>query len=69
MCMVTIKANPDGPLLVEGEGITLIGMDGQNIATKAPFALCRCGKSRNKPFCDGTHGTSGFKSEKVGSEF
>ena len=37
---------------------------GQPCATATGVALCRCGGSRNKPFCDGTHGTIGFTDEK-----
>jgi CDGSH-type Zn-finger protein len=45
----------DGPLLVRGP-ITLRDQDGNEIALdRTPIALCRCGKSRLRPFCDGTH--------------
>jgi CDGSH-type Zn-finger protein len=37
---------------------------GDPCATVTGVALCRCGGSRNKPFCDGTHGTNGFTDEK-----
>jgi CDGSH-type Zn-finger protein len=37
---------------------------GDPCATVTGVALCRCGGSSNKPFCDGTHGTSGFTDEK-----
>src|SRR5437764_9058698 len=36
---------------------------GEACATVRGIALCRCGASKNKPFCDGTHGTIGFSSE------
>ena len=39
--------------------------DGESCATVAGVALCRCGGSNNKPFCDGTHGKNGFTDEKV----
>jgi CDGSH-type Zn-finger protein len=40
---------------------------GELLSTVSGVALCRCGASKNKPFCDGTHGTIGFSSEnKVG---
>ena len=35
------------------------------VETKPQMALCRCGGSQNKPFCDGTHSTNGFSSEKL----
>jgi CDGSH-type Zn-finger protein/uncharacterized Fe-S cluster protein YjdI len=57
-----IKRVPDGPLLVSGNftivtGAGRVGWRG----TKA--ALCRCGKSETKPFCDGSHSPAGFKAE------
>jgi len=33
---------------------------GESLSTVSGVALCRCGASKNKPFCDGTHGTIGF---------
>ena len=45
----------DGPLLVRGPFL-LTDQDGNEIATgRETVALCRCGKSRTRPFCDGTH--------------
>jgi CDGSH-type Zn-finger protein len=43
-----------GPLWVKG-GIQVIGSDGQPYEIRNRVTLCRCGKSMNKPFCDGTH--------------
>ncbi len=58
---VTITPYRDGPLLVRGP-VRLTSADGQPIETdRDPIALCRCGKSRLKPFCDGTHKTIGFR--------
>jgi CDGSH-type Zn-finger protein len=51
--MVEIKAIPDGPLEVSGI-VELILPDGTGQKSGSPF-LCRCGKSGNKPFCDGSH--------------
>jgi len=47
---------PDGPLKVEGD-IPLVDTEGNAVPTRegAPYFLCRCGASQNKPFCDGTH--------------
>jgi CDGSH-type Zn-finger protein/ferredoxin len=36
---------------------------GESLSTIRGVSLCRCGASKNKPFCDGTHGTIGFSSE------
>jgi CDGSH-type Zn-finger protein len=45
----------DGPLLVRGP-FRLVDQDGHEISIDRPtVALCRCGKSRSRPFCDGTH--------------
>jgi CDGSH-type Zn-finger protein len=52
----------NGPLLVEGS-CQLIDREGNEVARCGPFALCRCGKSLKKPFCDGTHAKIGFKDE------
>jgi CDGSH-type Zn-finger protein len=57
----TITVYPDGPLLVRGP-IDLRGADGEPIRVDRPVvALCRCGKSLIRPFCDGTHKQAGFK--------
>lgn len=50
----------DGPIILRGD-FTLVTPDGQPIeAEGSTVALCRCGKSRRKPFCDGTHKLVGF---------
>ena len=52
---VVITPYRDGPLLVRGP-FTLRDQDGNEIEVgRKTVALCRCGKSRNRPFCDGTH--------------
>ena len=51
----TITPYRDGPLVIRGP-FRLTDQDGREIAVKrATIALCRCGKSRMRPFCDGTH--------------
>lgn len=54
---VTVCA--DGPLYLRGQ-IELVGSDGQTIAHETRVALCRCGASGNKPYCDGSHESIGF---------
>ena len=45
----------DGPLIVRGP-FRMVDQDGQEIEVdRGTIALCRCGKSRIRPFCDGTH--------------
>lgn len=57
---VRIKARESGPYLVTGT-VTLTDCDGQPYTvTGANIALCRCGGSQTKPFCDGSHRTNGF---------
>lgn len=55
----SIMVRPNGPLICKGNtDITLLNADGELILKDKEFALCRCGLSRNKPFCDGTHKTT-----------
>lgn len=55
--MVTVTK--DGPYAVTG-GIELIGAEFGEGASRERYTLCRCGASRNKPFCDGSHWRVGF---------
>jgi CDGSH-type Zn-finger protein len=60
--MTEITARENGPYLIRGE-FTLVDADGNRYelpADKPAVALCRCGGSTNKPFCDGTHSRTGF---------
>jgi CDGSH-type Zn-finger protein len=61
-----IECKPDGPYLVNGL-LDLRSSNGQSIATQPVVALCRCGGSSNKPFCDGTHRRNGFSGARVSS--
>ena len=66
MADVTIKVRDHGPFLVEGP-ITIVDAAGNNFevpANKPAIALCRCGQSKRKPFCDGTHKDCGFVAEE-----
>ena len=57
----TVTPYEDGPLLLRGN-FTLTTPDGDVIDPgRRTVALCRCGKSALKPFCDGTHKAIGFK--------
>jgi len=60
----TIELEKDGPLKVTGLE-TFLNSRGEAIATMKVVALCRCGASKNKPFCDGTHSRIGFTDEKA----
>jgi CDGSH-type Zn-finger protein len=58
---VRITPYRDGPLLVRGP-VALTDQDGTPIETRrGTIALCRCGRSQMRPFCDGTHKVAGFR--------
>jgi CDGSH-type Zn-finger protein len=60
---MTARLTPyrDGPYLIRGE-FELTDQDGEPIdARRGTIALCRCGASRTKPFCDGTHKAIRFR--------
>lgn len=67
--IVKIQAKKNGPYLVEApEGaVQLVDADGHeyNLTGKTVFALCRCGASVNKPFCDGAHSRIGFQAAEA----
>jgi len=54
-----VRASASGPLLVSG-GVRIVDAEGNVLYEGEKAALCRCGGSSNKPFCDGTHKTNGF---------
>ncbi|MFA7496941.1 MAG: CDGSH iron-sulfur domain-containing protein [Acidithiobacillus sp.] len=49
-----------GPIWLRG-GVQLVGADSFAYEVRNRMTLCRCGASQNKPFCDGTHASIGFK--------
>jgi CDGSH-type Zn-finger protein len=56
-----VSVYEDGPLIVRGE-FTIRAQDGQLIPSgRRTVALCRCGQSAIKPFCDGSHARTGFR--------
>jgi CDGSH-type Zn-finger protein len=59
---VTIVNN--GPIRIEGEFV-IADSEGNEygLAGRSVISLCRCGLAENKPFCDGSHGRSGFSSQ------
>ena len=61
MADVTIRPSKNGPYIVEGS-VDLFDTEGNQMRLDKPrIALCRCGASSNKPFCDGTHSKIGFQ--------
>ncbi|MEO6397754.1 MAG: CDGSH iron-sulfur domain-containing protein [Tepidiformaceae bacterium] len=61
MSEVSIQVRNNGPYLVKG-GVVVMDADGNSFETKETVALCRCGHSNNKPFCDGGHSAADFQS-------
>ena len=67
MADVVIRLRPNGPLVIDGP-FTLIDQEGNpfTLPTDKPLvALCRCGQSGRRPFCDGTHKTCGFEAPEL----
>lgn len=60
---IEIKTVTDGPLVFTGR-FELVDGKGDSDSIRENAALCRCGQSKNKPFCDGTHNQIGFKSDQ-----
>ena len=60
---VSIDPQVDGPYAVAGN-VEIISGTGRVVARMQSAKLCRCGGSRSKPFCDGTHAVIGFRSDK-----
>ena len=58
----TVEPRPNGPLFLRGP-LKIVGEDGEVIREDTRVALCRCGGSANKPFCDGTHRNIGFTTD------
>ncbi len=67
MADVKIRMRANGPFLVEGT-VEVLDSQGNPFpldADKPAIALCRCGGSKNKPFCDGSHRDCGFTSDQM----
>ncbi len=56
---VTITVRRNGSLLVEGP-VRVVDADGKILGEGGKCSLCRCGRSKNKPFCDSSHKTAGW---------
>ncbi len=55
-----IRAHPDGPFVVRGPVTVLDGAGREVTVRRKIVALCRCGRSRTQPLCDGMHTPAGF---------
>jgi CDGSH-type Zn-finger protein len=64
MAATKITVRNDGSTRIEGD-FAIYDQDGNvfGLGGRTQISLCRCGHSQNKPFCDGSHKTAGFKSE------
>lgn len=60
-----IKAAENGPFLIEVSEAKIIRNGNEETLSQKVIALCRCGQSSNKPFCDGAHKKCEFKGEVV----
>ena len=58
---VKITLLQNGPARVECEEAEIHMWNGEVVTKKNKFHLCRCGQSKNKPFCDGSHNDCGFE--------
>jgi uncharacterized Fe-S cluster protein YjdI/CDGSH-type Zn-finger protein len=56
----TVEPQPNGPLYLRGK-ITVVGPESEVLRTATRVALCRCGNSQNKPYCDLSHRASAFE--------
>lgn len=59
---VTMRVKPNGSIRVTGT-VDFVDADGNLVETKTDFSLCRCGHSKEKPYCDGSHREAGFSAE------
>ena len=62
-----IRVLNGGPYRVEG-GVPLLDHEGAGIEAPPAYSLCRCGGSKNKPFCDGTHNSNNFNGQEFASK-
>lgn len=63
----TIRIIKNGPLYLRGD-FTIVNGSGELVVNDTRAALCRCGGSANKPFCDNTHKAIGFVAPATGAE-
>jgi CDGSH-type Zn-finger protein len=61
---VKIQVRANGSLRVTGT-VDFVDAEGTVIKTETNFSLCRCGHSKDKPFCDGSHRDAGFEAPEL----
>jgi CDGSH-type Zn-finger protein len=64
--VTTIRLRQNGPYVIDGDDVTVVDWNGVEYRIeRRPIALCRCGASTKKPFCDGTHSKVGFQAAEA----
>ena len=64
--VTTIRLRQNGPYVIDGEDVRVVDWSGAEYPVdRHPIALCRCGASTKKPFCDGTHSKIGFQAAEA----
>jgi len=64
--MVTVRIRRNGPYVIEGDDVRVVDWNGVEYPVeRRPIALCRCGASTTKPFCDGSHSRVGFQAAEA----
>ena len=64
--VTTIRLRQNGPYVIDGDDVSVIDWNGMEYRIeRRPIALCRCGASTKKPFCDGTHSKIGFQAAEA----
>ena len=67
--MATIKVRDNGPYLVDLDDVRIVDAEGEAFAiARRPVALCRCGHSARRPFCDGSHNQAAFSAVERASD-
>ena len=64
--MTPIRLRRNGPYVIDSDDVTVVDWNGVAYPVdRRPVALCRCGASTKKPFCDGTHSRIGFEAAEA----
>ena len=64
--VTTIRLRQNGPYVIDDDDVTVVDWNGVEYRIeRRPIALCRCGASTKKPFCDGTHSKVGFQAAEA----
>ena len=63
--MTTVRLRRNGPYVIDDPDVNVVDWNGVEYSIqRRPVALCRCGASATKPFCDGTHARVGFQADE-----